>query len=148
MTEKDIELLIKTAMRMRKTAYAKYSGYSVGAALLSKSGKVYTGCNIENVSFTPTVCAERTAFFKAISEGEKSFKAIAIAAGPAGKKCTDYPSPCGVCRQVMTEFCKPDRFLVFLAKNEKDYLVYTLSELLPLGFGPDSLSTSSRIISK
>lgn len=148
MTEKDIEMLINNAVKMRKRAYVRYSGYSVGAALITKNGKIYTGCNIENASFTPTVCAERTAFFKAISEGEKGFKAIAIAAGPAGQKCTDYPSPCGVCRQVMMEFCNPDKFLVFLAKNEKDYLVYTLSELLPLGFGPDSLSTSSKTISK
>lgn len=148
MTEKDIELLIKTAADMRKKAYVKYSHYSVGAALITRSGKIFTGCNIENVSFTPTVCAERTALFKAVSEGERNFKAIAIVAGPEGKKPSDYPSPCGVCRQVMMEFCQPDKFIVILAKNEKDYLVYTLSELLPFGFGPETLSASSRTISR
>ncbi len=148
MIEKHIEELIKTAIRMRKKAYVRYSHYSVGAALLSKNGRIYTGCNIENASFSPTVCAERTAFFKAISEGESEFTAIAISAGPEGKKSSDYPSPCGVCRQVMMEFCNPGKFIVILAKNEKDYLVYTLEELLPLGFGSETLSASSKIISK
>ncbi len=148
MTEKDIELLIKTAAEMRKKAYVKYSHYSVGSALMTGNGKIYTGCNIENASFSPTVCAERTAFFKAVSEGERKFTAIAIVAGQTGRKSSEYPSPCGVCRQVMMEFCKPDKFIVILAKNEKDYLVYTLSELLPLGFGPANLCASSSTISR
>ena len=115
--------LIKLARAARENAYAPYSGFRVGAALLAKSGKVYTGCNIENASFTPTVCAERTALFKAVSEGEREFNAIAIVGNT--EKCF----PCGVCRQVMSEFCSAG-FKVYLQENGKA-VSYTLGELLP-----------------
>ncbi len=132
------KMLIREAIDCLNYSYTPYSGFKVGAALLSKSLKVYKGCNIENASFTPTNCAERTAFFKAVSEGDKEFMAIAIVGGKNGV-LTDYCSPCGVCRQVMMEFCNPKNFLVILAKSEHDYWLYTLEELLPLGFGPSDL---------
>ncbi|MBE5869424.1 MAG: cytidine deaminase [Lachnospiraceae bacterium] len=129
----DREELIRRAFQARELFYAPYSGYAVGAALLTAEGKIYSGCNIENAAYGPTNCAERTAFFKAVSEGERHFKAIAIAGGPAGKVPTEYAYPCGVCRQVMSEFCDKD-FLVILAKAEADYEVYSLEELLPKSF--------------
>ncbi len=127
--------LMELAIAARERAYAPYSRFSVGAALLSKSGKVYTGCNIENAAYTPTSCAERTAFFKAVSEGEREFSAIAVAGGKAGEStlCT----PCGVCRQVMAEFCKPD-FRVVLGDGVGMFAT-TLSDLLPMAFTPDTL---------
>ena len=128
------EDLIKDALSMLKFSYAPYSRYFVGAALLAENGKIYTGCNIENVSSSPSNCAERTAFFKAVSEGEKKFKAIAIVGGPQGKT-EKYCAPCGVCRQVMAEFCSPD-FKVIMAKSPEDYKVKTLEELLPESFTP------------
>lgn len=131
-------MLIREAIDSLNYSYAPYSGFKVGAALLSRKLKVYKGCNIENASFSPTNCAERTAFFKAVSEGEKEFLAIAIVGGKDGI-LTDYCSPCGVCRQVMMEFCNPKNFLVILASSENDYWLYTLEELLPLGFGPSDL---------
>ncbi|MCR5102272.1 MAG: cytidine deaminase [Butyrivibrio sp.] len=131
------QLAVK-ALEMRAFCYTPYSKFNVGAALLTKDGKVYTGCNIENAAFTPSNCAERTAFFKAISEGDKEFVAIAVAGGPAGEEPSEYCPPCGVCRQVMREFCGPD-FEIILAKTPDDYKVYTLKELLPEGFGPDFL---------
>lgn len=124
--------LCKYAVKAVQNAYAPYSGFKVGAALLTKSGKVYLGCNIENSTFSATNCAERTAFFKAISEGEKDFFAIAIAGGKDGI-ITNICSPCGVCRQVMTEFCHGD-FIVLLVKEENEFEKYTLSQLLPLAF--------------
>lgn len=129
MTEKELCALAVKAM---DNAYAPYSGYRVGAALLTENGKVYTGCNIENAAFSPTVCAERTAIFKAVSEGERDFAAIAVAGGKDGIIEGIFP-PCGVCRQVMAEFCRPD-FTVLLLKSEGEYEKYTLSELLPLSF--------------
>lgn len=102
--------LIREAIAARKRSYSPYSHFQVGAALLGRSGKVYTGCNIENAAYTPTNCAERTAFFKAISEGEKEFEMIAIVGGPAKSARTDYCPPCGVCRQVMAEFCDRRHF--------------------------------------
>lgn len=132
--------LVKAALDARKTAYAPYSGFLVGAALLSKSGKIYTGCNIENAAYSPTNCAERTAFFKAVSEGEREFEAIAIAGGPKELVMPEiYCAPCGVCRQVMLEFCLPKEFKVLLAKSEDDYQEYKLSQLIPMGFSPSSL---------
>lgn len=119
-------------------SYSPYSGFCVGAALLTKSGKIYQGCNIENAAFSPTNCAERTAFFKAVSEGEREFEAICIVGGQ-NARLTDYTSPCGVCRQVMREFCNPREFLVILAVDEDHYREYRLEELLPLGFGPENL---------
>ena len=130
-------VLIKTALDARKFAYAPNSGFRVGAALLSKTGKLYSGCNIENAAYSPTNCAERTAFFKAVSEGEREFEAIAIVGGYESEPA-DYCPPCGVCRQVMLEFCSPD-FNVIIAKNEQDYQTYTLGELIPHAFTPSDL---------
>ena len=129
--------LIRLAFSAMEKAYAPYSDCKVGAALLSKSGKVYLGCNIENAAFSPTVCAERTAFFKAISEGEHAFQKLAVVGGKGGE-VVDYFVPCGVCRQVMSEFCDDD-FLVIIAKTEDDYLVKTLNDLLPCRFSPQYL---------
>ena len=109
------EQLVREALEAMHFAYVPYSGFTVGAALLTKSGKVYRGCNIENAAFGPSCCAERTAFFKAVSEGKRGFSAIAIVGGPAGKEPEDFCPPCGVCRQVMMEFCDPRSFLVFLS---------------------------------
>lgn len=133
-----VKNLIRAAIDSLQNAYTPYSNFKVGAALLTRQQKIYTGCNIENASFTPTNCAERTAFFKAVSEGEKEFVAIAIVGGKDGV-LTDYCPPCGVCRQVIREFADPKRFLVILAKSEEDYQLYFLEELLPLSFGPEHM---------
>ncbi len=133
-----IEKLIDTAIEQLKFSYTPYSNFKVGAALLTKSGKIYTGCNIENASYTPTNCAERTAFFKAVSEGVRDFQAICIVGGKDGK-LTEYTAPCGVCRQVMMEFCDPKTFQIILAVDKERYEIYTLEELMPLGFGPLNL---------
>lgn len=125
--------LIEQAIAAREFSYSPYSHFKVGAALLTEDDKIYTGCNIESVSFSPTCCAERTAFFKAVSEGEKKFKAIAIVGAKEGENL-DYCAPCGVCRQVMAEFCEENDFVIILAKSLEDYKVYTLRELLPLAF--------------
>ena len=132
--------LIKEAMEAKKMAYAPYSHFRVGAALLTKSGKVYRGCNIENAAFTPTNCAERTAFFKALSEGEKEFQAIAI-----NGDADDYLFPCGVCRQVMVEFCDLKTFEVIVASNEKDYKVFTLEQLMPGVFNAEEMAKGQRL---
>ena len=134
-----ISELIELALKARENAYIPYSGWAVGAALLTADGKVYQGCNIENASYTPTNCAERTAFFKAVSEGEREFTAIAIVGGKAGELPSTYCGPCGVCRQVMMEFCDPDTFQIILATSKDQYEIFTLKELLPLGFGPNNL---------
>lgn len=126
--------LVKQAYAAREMAYAPYSHFKVGAALLTKNGKVYMGCNIENASYTPTNCAERTAFFKAVSEGEREFQAIAIVGGKEDAVKLDLCAPCGVCRQVMMEFCNPKDFEIILCDMEKDIHTYTLEQLLPLGF--------------
>ncbi|MCD7964894.1 MAG: cytidine deaminase [Clostridiaceae bacterium] len=126
--------LIQKALEAREYAYCPYSGFQVGAALLAESGTVYTGCNIENAAFTPTNCAERTAFFKAVSEGVVSFQAIAITGKRADEESGSYTAPCGVCRQVMAEFCDPDSFLIILAADAETYKEYTLRQLLPEGF--------------
>ncbi len=132
------EELIERAMQARNNSYSPYSHFQVGAALLGKNGTVYAGCNIENAAFTGTNCAERTAFFKAISEGVKEFEAIAIVGSKEGK-LNQYAYPCGVCRQVMMEFCNPKEFQIIVATSVNDYLVYRLEELLPFGFGPANL---------
>lgn len=131
----DLEL-IKKAYQAQKFSYAPYSSFNVGAALLATDGTIYTGCNIENSAYTPTNCAERTAFFKGISEGEMRFSKIAIVGNhkAALEEDIDYCAPCGVCRQVMSEFCAPDEFQVIMARSEDDYKVYSLRELLPLAF--------------
>lgn len=133
-----VKNLVLDAMEAMDNAYTPYSKFKVGAALLTKDHKVYKGCNIENAAYSPTNCGERTAFFKAISEGEREFLAIAIVGGNLGI-ITEFCPPCGVCRQVMREFVEPEKFIVVLAKNENDYLVYFLEELLPMGFGPNNL---------
>ena len=131
--------LIREAIAARKRSYSPYSHFQVGAALLGRSGKVYTGCNIENAAYTPTNCAERTAFFKAISEGETEVEMIAIVGGPAKSARTDYCPPCGVCRQVMAEFCDPKAFRVLMARTETDYRECSLEEVLPFGFTKEEL---------
>lgn len=130
--------MIREAIDSMGRAYAPYSDHCVGAALLTTKEKIYTGCNIENAALGPTNCAERTALFKAISEGEREFAAIAIVGGKKGV-ITDFFPPCGVCRQVLREFVDPKSFLVILARSEEDYVIYTLEALLPLSFGPDHL---------
>ena len=129
--------LIRLAFEAMTHAYAPYSLHKVGAALLTKSGKVYQGCNIENAAFSPTVCAERSAFFKAVYDGEYDFKKIAVVGGKNGV-VTDFFYPCGVCRQVMSEFCDDD-FLVITAKSEDEYLVKTLNDLLSCRFSPQHI---------
>ena len=131
------EELIEKAIKMQERSYCPYSHFHVGAALLAKDGQIFTGCNIENAAYGPSNCAERTAIFRAVSEGVKDFDAIAIVGGPEDKDgkptIEDFCPPCGVCRQVMSEFCKKD-FRIILAKSLKEYKVYTMEELLPLSF--------------
>ncbi len=136
MTDKE---LVSLALKAREMSYSPYSNFAVGSALLTKSGKVYLGCNIENAGYTPTNCAERTAFFKAVSEGEREFSKIAIVGGKVGEKIEKYAYPCGVCRQVMREFCDVETFEVISALNEDVYQKNLLKELLPYGFGPENL---------
>lgn len=128
----ETEELIRQAMNAREYAYAPYSGFKVGAALLCGNGKVYRGCNVENAAYTPTNCGERTAFFKALSEGEREFVRIAIVGGKEGEMAA--PSPCGVCLQVMAEFCEAETFEIIMAKSENEYTVKKLMDLLPFGF--------------
>lgn len=137
----DAEKLISEAIEARKNAYTPYSHFQVGAALIAESGKIYRGCNIENAGYTPSNCAERTAFFKAVSEGERVFDAIAIVAGAEGKEL-EFTAPCGVCRQVMMEFCDYENFRIILAVSEKEYRIVTLKEILPFGFGPKNLKNT------
>ena len=139
MTEDQIRALAAEAVAAKEFSYSPYSGFRVGAALLAECGKIYRGCNIENAAYGPTNCAERTAIFKAVSEGEREFAAIAIVGSPEGEELTQYAYPCGVCRQVMREFCEPSQFQIIVAKSEEDYRVMTLAELLPEGFGPENL---------
>lgn len=135
----DEKQLIAFAYEARERAYTPYSGFQVGAALLTKQGKIYLGCNIENAAYTPTNCAERTAFFKAVSEGEREFAAIAVVGGPKGTRKGETCAPCGVCRQVMREFCDPKEFRVLLEDGKGGILNLALEEMLPLGFGPENL---------
>lgn len=130
--------LIRAAFRARTFAYTPYSHFKVGAALLAKDGRVFTGCNIENAGYTPTNCAERTALFKAVSEGVTAFSAIAIVGSREGEVNRIVTSPCGVCRQALFEFGGPE-LTVIMARSEEDYLETTLGELLPYGFGPKNL---------
>lgn len=130
--------LMKIAMKAREKAYAPYSGYRVGAALLCEDGTVYTGCNIENAAYTPTNCAERTAFFKAVSEGQRHFVKIAVA---GGRETAAPCMPCGVCRQVMAEFCRPDSFKIVYLDDSGEIGEMLLKELLPKSFGPENLGS-------
>ena len=137
--KKIIEEMIQEAIAQLDYAYTPYSNFKVGAALLTKENKMYTGCNIENAAYGPSNCAERTAFFKAVSEGEREFQAICIVGGQKGI-LTEFTAPCGVCRQVMMEFCDPKEFQIILAIDKENYQIFTLEELLPKGFGPKNLS--------
>ncbi|MFR3226177.1 MAG: cytidine deaminase [Blautia massiliensis (ex Durand et al. 2017)] len=138
MDKSQIQDLIRQAFAAQKFAYTPYSHFNVGAALLSQSGRVYTGCNIENAGYTPTNCAERTALFKAVSEGERKFSAIAIVGSKEGTVNELVTGPCGVCRQALYEFGGPD-LTVIMARTVDDYIVTTLGQLLPYGFGPANL---------
>jgi cytidine deaminase len=133
MTDKE---LMSLAAQAREKSYSPYSGFKVGAALLGKSGKVYLGCNVENAAYTPTNCAERTAVFKAVSEGEREFQAIAIVGGK-GDEWAEFCAPCGVCRQVLAEFCDKDFRLIL--GNPNNIKTYTFEEILPFAFGKADL---------
>lgn len=137
-----IKHLIEQAADARRKAYAPYSHFAVGAALLTADGAIYTGCNIENAAFTPGICAERTAVAKAISDGHRDVRAIAIVGGPEADDIgqAGYTAPCGVCRQVLREFANPPECMVILARSAEDYKIYTLEQLLPVSFGPDNLN--------
>lgn len=131
--------LIAEAKKARWRAYTPYSKYKVGAALLAKSGKIYHGCNIENAAYSPTNCAERTAFFKAIYDGEREFEKIAIVGGKEDSDSVDMCPPCGVCRQIMMEFCNPETFEIIMMDGIDGIIAMKLEELLPHGFGPGNL---------
>ena len=134
MNNDTVNMLVGRAILAREQSYCPYSGFAVGAALLCKNGRVFTGCNIENSGYSATNCAERTAIFKAVSEGETEFLRIAVVGGNAEEKePSDYCPPCGICRQVMREFCE-NGFEIIIAKNENEYKTVTLEELLPLSF--------------
>ena len=135
----DDQRLVELACAARERAYAPYSGFSVGAALLDADGRIWQGCNIKNAAFGPTVCAERVALFKAVSEGERSFEALAVTGGPAGEEISAFTAPCGVCRQVLREFCS-DGFRIILAAPDSETRTFTLGELLPQSFGQSSLA--------
>lgn len=130
--------LVNMAIEAREHAYVPYSGFAVGAALLTKEGKVYQGCNIENSAFGPTNCAERTAFFTAVYQGERDFEAIAVVGGKAGKPISELCAPCGVCRQVMREFCKND-FKIYLSRGDGTVLEKSLEDMLPFSFSKEDL---------
>ena len=134
------ERLVELAFEAREHAYTPYSHWAVGAALLCADGTVYQGCNIENAAYTPSNCAERTAFFKAIYDGQRDFVAIAVVGGPEERPAPEFCAPCGVCRQVMQEFCDPNAFRIILGRSEGESKVYLLHELLPEGFGPNNLA--------
>lgn len=138
MEKAEIQALIREAFEGQKFAYVPYSRFHVGAALRARDGRVFKGCNIENAGYTPTNCAERTALFKAVSEGGREFDAIAIVGSKVGEKNTLVTGPCGVCRQALYEFGGP-KLTVIMAKDENDYIVTTLGDLLPYGFGPANL---------
>ena len=138
MEKAEIQALIREAFEGQKFAYVPYSRFHVGAALRARDGRVFIGCNIEYAGYTPTNCAERTALFKAVSEGVREFDAIAIVGSKVGEKNTLVTGPCGVCRQALYEFGGP-KLTVIMAKDENDYIVTTLGDLLPYGFGPANL---------
>lgn len=140
----DYRVLMEQAVESRKRAYTPYSNYQVGAALLARSGRVFCGCNVENAAYSPGICAERTAFVKGVSEGEREFSAIAVIGGKADGPLELAP-PCGICRQVMREFCDPETFEIILGTSPEDYQVYTLSQLLPMSFGPENLGNQETV---
>ena len=136
------QILVEEAIKARQNSYSPYSKFMVGAALLSSDEKIYGGCNIECAAYSVSNCAERTAIFRAVYDGKKHFKAIAVV---GGKDCEnteflDYCPPCGVCRQLLREFCNPHDFKVILAKSIDDIKIFTLEDLLPESFGPENLA--------
>ena len=139
MDKSRIQELIQRAIEQMRFSYVPYSNFRVGAALLTRDGKTFPAGTFKNPAYAPPTCAERTASSKAVSEGERQFDAICIVGGPDGV-LKDFTAPCGVCRQVMMEFCNPETFQIILAVSVEDYRIYTLKELLPLGFGPDNLA--------
>ena len=139
MDKKTVDALVERAVEARKKSYCPYSGFAVGAALLSEDGKCYTGANVENASFTPTICAERVAFFQAVHEGKRKFSAIAIVGGKADEALSSFCAPCGVCRQVMSEFCDGDFIIVTANRDRTKVDVSTFEQLLPHSFGPKDL---------
>lgn len=141
----DINSLVKKSILARENAYVPYSNFMVGAALMAKNGKIYTGCNLENAAYSPGICAERTAFAKAVSEGEREFCAIAVAGWAKGDTRKVQAFPCGVCRQVMREFCTGDFKIIIANGAGGDFTEHTLEELLPNGFGPESLDDGTQI---
>lgn len=134
----DLEL-VRAAIAARENSYSPYSNFAVGAALLCADGTVYGGCNIENAAYSPGNCAERTAFFRAIFDGHRDFTAIAVVGGPAGEPISELCAPCGVCRQVMREFCDPATFRILMGTSPDAFVEATLEDLLPYGFGPENL---------
>ena len=138
MDKETIDRLVSRALEMVPRAYAPYSRFQVGAAVLAESGKCYGGANVENASYPAGICAERNAIAQAVASGERKLTAIAICGGKDGV-IADYCPPCGICRQVMREFCDPKEMIVVLAKSPEEYKEMTLEELLPLGFGPEDL---------
>lgn len=138
LSEEQVAALFEVATTFRRRAYTPYSYFQVGAALLTKGGKIYGGCNIENAAYSPTNCAERTAFFHAVSEGEREFTAILIVGGKEGGPPV-FCTPCGVCRQVMAEFCAPDEFLILSGDAPETCRQFTLREILPFGFSQENL---------
>lgn len=135
----DLELL-EEAKKARLHSYSPYSNFMVGAALQTKDGTVYHGCNIENAGYTPSNCAERTAFFKAVYDGHREFEKIAVVGAAKGEEPVELTAPCGVCRQVMMEFCDVKEFKIIMPDGENQMKVLTLEELLPYGFGPKNLA--------
>ena len=131
--------LINEAKKAREKAYVPYSNFMVGAALETTDGKIYHGCNIENAAYSPTNCAERTAFFRAVYEGEREFSKIAVVGAPRGVEADILTAPCGVCRQVMMEFCDPETFTIIMPDGKGGIIEILLKDLLPFGFGPDNL---------
>lgn len=137
LSEEKKKQLVEEALKAREFAYAPYSGFCVGAALLTEKGNIYRGCNIENAAYTPTNCAERTAVFKAVSEGERSFAALAVCGGKGKTLPEAFCTPCGVCRQVLREFVDPEEFLILLCRGDGSWKEMSLEELLPMGFGKE-----------
>ena len=131
--------LLQEAKKARERSYSPYSNFKVGAALLTQSGKIYHGCNIENAAYSPTNCAERTAFFRAVFEGEREFEKIAVVGALGDREPDEICAPCGVCRQVMMEFCDPETFTVVLANGKDAPLEIPLKDLVPYGFGGKNL---------
>jgi len=134
-----VKELITAAIDARKKAYTPYSDFKVGAAVLTGELRIYTGCNIENAAYSPGICAERNAIYKAVSEGCRKIKAVAVVGGKTGDAITQYAFPCGVCRQVMREFASPDEMFVIVARSCEEYQIFTLQQLLPESFGPEHL---------